>query len=181
MTALLRYFERSRSLAQDGEVDDRFAELDAVPAYVIDARSGPLGEDPSGSVSFVTNLGDAFEGSVTCLAVTGNIAVIGVRTVGGTFGVPGALFAVADLGPPGSGLDTIDQIGVLSPPTDCAFRPVSPDAVIEGDIAVIDAAPPPSSKEQCRNGGWRVFGAFKNQGDCVSFVASGGRNPPGAG
>jgi hypothetical protein len=36
----------------------------------------------------------------------------------------------------------------------------------------------PTSKDQCKNGGWQSFGAFKNQGDCVSFVASGGRNQP---
>jgi hypothetical protein len=36
----------------------------------------------------------------------------------------------------------------------------------------------PTSKEQCKKGGWRSFGVFKNQGDCVSFVATGGKNPP---
>jgi hypothetical protein len=37
----------------------------------------------------------------------------------------------------------------------------------------------PTSKGQCKNGGWKSFGtAFKNQGDCVSFVASGGKNQP---
>ena len=36
----------------------------------------------------------------------------------------------------------------------------------------------PTSKDQCKNGGWRTFGVFKNQGDCVSFVATGGKNPP---
>ena len=34
-----------------------------------------------------------------------------------------------------------------------------------------------TSKEQCKHGGWLSFG-FKNQGDCVSFVATGGKNPP---
>jgi hypothetical protein len=34
-----------------------------------------------------------------------------------------------------------------------------------------------TSKEQCKAGGWLSFG-FKNQGDCVSFVATGGKNPP---
>jgi hypothetical protein len=39
--------------------------------------------------------------------------------------------------------------------------------------------PPPTSKSQCKHGGWKSFGTmFKNQGDCVSFVASGGKNPP---
>jgi len=36
----------------------------------------------------------------------------------------------------------------------------------------------PTDKEQCKKGGWQVYGVFKNQGDCVSFVATGGRNQP---
>jgi hypothetical protein len=36
----------------------------------------------------------------------------------------------------------------------------------------------PKSKEECKNGGWQTYGVFKNQGDCVSFVATGGKNPP---
>jgi hypothetical protein len=35
-----------------------------------------------------------------------------------------------------------------------------------------------SSKAQCKKGGWRSFGVFKNQGDCVSFIATRGKNPP---
>lgn len=38
---------------------------------------------------------------------------------------------------------------------------------------------PPMTTAQCTNGGWRSYGIFKNQGDCVSFVASKGRNLPG--
>lgn len=36
---------------------------------------------------------------------------------------------------------------------------------------------PPTNKDQCKNGGWQTFNnpAFKNQGDCVSFVASQGK------
>jgi hypothetical protein len=35
----------------------------------------------------------------------------------------------------------------------------------------------PTSKDQCKNGGWKNFGTmFKNQGQCVSFVASGGKS-----
>jgi hypothetical protein len=34
-------------------------------------------------------------------------------------------------------------------------------------------------QERCKHGGWKSFGIlFKNQGDCVSFVATGGKNPP---
>jgi hypothetical protein len=37
---------------------------------------------------------------------------------------------------------------------------------------------PPASKDQCKKGGWQNFPGqnFKNQGDCVSYVATGGRN-----
>jgi hypothetical protein len=37
----------------------------------------------------------------------------------------------------------------------------------------------PTSKDQCKNGGWRTFPGFKNQGDCVSYIATNHRNPPG--
>jgi len=30
-----------------------------------------------------------------------------------------------------------------------------------------------------KNGGWQTYRVFKNQGDGVSFVATGGKNPPG--
>jgi hypothetical protein len=36
----------------------------------------------------------------------------------------------------------------------------------------------PTTKDQCKNGGWRTFGVFKNQGDCVGYVATRGKNPP---
>jgi hypothetical protein len=42
----------------------------------------------------------------------------------------------------------------------------------------------PTTKDECKNGGWETFTGFqgqtifKNQGDCVSFVATGGKNQP---
>lgn len=44
------------------------------------------------------------------------------------------------------------------------------------------AANPVTSASQCRHGGWASYTdssgqTFKNQGDCVSYVATGGRNP----
>jgi choice-of-anchor C domain-containing protein len=36
----------------------------------------------------------------------------------------------------------------------------------------------PISKGDCKKGGWEDFGVFKNQGDCVSYVATGGTNMP---
>jgi hypothetical protein len=39
--------------------------------------------------------------------------------------------------------------------------------------------PLPTTTEACKNGLWRAYLVFKNQGDCVSFVATDGRNEPG--
>ena len=45
-----------------------------------------------------------------------------------------------------------------------------------GDSTIYDFEPnsAPASKDACKNGGWTSFHpAFRNQGDCVSSVASG--------
>jgi hypothetical protein len=44
----------------------------------------------------------------------------------------------------------------------------------------LDRVCEPQGTEECKDGGWRSFPwlAFKNQGDCVSFVATGGKNTP---
>ncbi len=38
----------------------------------------------------------------------------------------------------------------------------------------------PTSKDQCKKDGWKDYDVFKNQGDCVSYVATGGKNLPAA-
>ena len=45
---------------------------------------------------------------------------------------------------------------------------------------VLPPPPPvPTSGDQCKKSGWKNYGdLFKNQGDCVSFVATHGKNPP---
>jgi hypothetical protein len=47
-----------------------------------------------------------------------------------------------------------------------------------GDIVIVDAPPLPGTTAQCKNGGWKTYGVFKNQGECVSFVATGGKKDP---
>jgi len=48
------------------------------------------------------------------------------------------------------------------------------ERVVVGDIVVIDAQSVPTSKDQCKNDGWRDYGdRFKNQGQCVAFVQRG--------
>jgi hypothetical protein len=38
------------------------------------------------------------------------------------------------------------------------------------DIAILDSPSLPTTKEQCKKGGWKTYGTFKSQGDCVSSV-----------
>jgi hypothetical protein len=48
------------------------------------------------------------------------------------------------------------------------------------NVALTSTPAFPTTKQQCKKGGWKDFGLlFKNQGDCVSFVATGGKNEPG--
>ena len=136
-------------------------------SFTIDARSGPSGESPMGQVI----CGSFFDGPVTCLNVQGNAALLTIDTL--QFG--SVALRVTDNGPTG---DVVEAI----PGTGCAQAQSGyVDIGFIGDIVIVDAAPPPplpTTKDQCKHGGWRNFGVFKNQGDCVSFVATGGGNPP---
>lgn len=44
--------------------------------------------------------------------------------------------------------------------------------------AIGNATPLSLNKNLCKNNGWKSFGIFKNQGDCVSYIATGEKNPP---
>lgn len=119
--------------------------------------------------------------------MSGNVAAIGYRIDSGT---QGFLVSIQDNGAPVNGqpVDEVLYSGLLpSPPTSCPApgAPPPPDfsssgggPLISGDVTVVDAPSLPTTQAQCRDGGWKTYGAFKNEGDCVSFVATGGKNPP---
>jgi hypothetical protein len=128
------------------------------------ASSGPLGENPTGTVE-----ASIFGGPVSCLSVSGNQAVVGVPIFSSGEGV---LLYVADHGTPGPGLDTIGLVFTPSVPTVCPAPGGHEDvAIFRGGLTVIDAPALPTTRDQCKREGWRNFGtAFKNQGQCVAFV-----------
>lgn len=130
----------------------------------VDATSGPNGENPSG---FVT-CGPLFSGPVSCLAVSGNVALLHVQDA--RFGT--VAVRITDNGATG---DTFEAFPVIGCPVAAGSYTNFP---FSGNLVVVDAPRLPTSKDQCKNGGWRSFGVFRNQGDCVSFVATGGRNTP---
>jgi parallel beta-helix repeat protein len=83
-------------------------------------------------------------------------------------------------------------LGTATPEADGNFTAVLPsvapgtvisatatDAAGNTSEFALDARALLASADQCKNGGWQSFGVFKNQGDCVSFVATGGKNAAG--
>ena len=139
----------------------------------VDAFSGPSGENPGGQASwnsiFITV---PVSGPVTCLDVAGNTATM---TVAGPFpSFPAVLaFTVKLVDNGGSGRDLFRYFPVVaelpeyldcrsSPPTDFG-------GPLTGRAEVFDAPVPPSSKRQCRHGGFAQFG-FRSQRQCIRFV-----------
>jgi hypothetical protein len=159
--------------------------------FSVSITSGPQGEDPTGTLTIPILIGG--EATPTCLNVQGHSATLAV-TYFPTPGVSGILIlGFTDNGPRlnGEPVDVVDfglfPFAGTEPPTTCPapggppppFSFITNTVFSSGDITIHDAPPLPTSKDQCKNDGWRNFPGFKNQGDCVSFVATGGKNPPG--
>jgi hypothetical protein len=76
-----------------------------------------------------------------------------------------------------------DDDGVPDEADNCvtAPNPNQLDADGDGIGAACDSKEIPTSKDDCKGNGWKAFNGrykFKNQGDCVSFVATWGKNQP---
>ena len=161
----------------------------------LDAHSGPAGENPTGTAAWHVGggSGPTWNVDVTCLAVDGKTAVFGFSGIADIFGFTpvAGLARVTDGGGPGSGLDSFIWAQVtgteggapIPGPTNCSsypagFQPSGFRTAFNraGDIVIIDTPAVPTTKDQCKDGGWRNFPGFRNQGDCVSFVATGGKS-----
>jgi hypothetical protein len=157
------------------------------------ARSGAAGENPAGALSLV-EAGPSPGGStssamaVTCLSVNDRVAIIGVTGSRQRFGAGAPRTQLAGL------VRIVDGGGAdsLAPgPTSCSSfpgpfpfpslfnNPSSDFRNQTGDLVVTDTRQLPTSKAQCKKGGWKTYNAFQTQGDCVSFVATKGKTPPG--
>jgi hypothetical protein len=148
-------------------------------SFSFDAHSGPSGENPTGT-AFGTARAPFLEfssgGQVACLNVSGQRATVGASS--NFNGNIDQFFFVTS--------DGFVRWGILEPGTTVsgcplesaglAFSFVVERTMTSGGFVIVDAPALPTSKDQCKNGGWKTFGVFKNQGDCVSFVATGGKN-----
>lgn len=96
-------------------------------------------------------------GRQSCTATTG--------AVENPFGDQGAVCSIRLAQPPGS--YTLQ----VSSPGDVSVYPASSSAPF--------SITGPAATDECNDGRWSEFGIFTNQGDCVSYVDSNGKNPPG--
>jgi hypothetical protein len=168
LAALLAPGAAAQVPRQDSVIGSGVAQAGVPFDFTIDARSGPSDENPTGQASFRSSSDGSvfFEGPVICLSVQGNVATVNLAT-------PQFSTVTMEITDSPSG----DLIRAIPTPmgSPCALTGSAVDfAVTSGDVVVVDAPPLPTSKDQCKKGGWQTFGVFKNQGDCVSFVAKGG-------
>ena len=161
------------TVSGDHFVADDFALFD----IRVDAFSGPSGENPGGEASFGVVIQPELpvSGPVSCLKVNGNTAIL--RIDGPFSGRPGFLaFIVRLVDNGGGGRDTFEYYPLfpeLGMDLDCETgAPGYFGGSVDGRVRVIDAPPLPTSKAQCKNGGYAALG-FANQGLCVTSVARG--------
>ena len=78
-----------------------------------------------------------------------------------------------------------DNDGILDDTDNCPNAP-NPDQQDsdndgKGDVCDSPDGDQPTGADQCKNGGWQDYEGltFKNQGDCVSYLSTHGKNEPG--
>ena len=160
------------SVVGTGVISVNFAGVvDILLRVTIDAHSDSSGGNPTGSVLVAFDAGGltVFSGPVTCLAVEGNTAYVGIADEV----TPGPIiFEVVDNSATGSA----DTIGVIDEDIlgcDPGFSPVA-NPLVSGDF-VVHASVALTSKDQCKLGGWSDLTndegqPFASQGECVAFV-----------
>ena len=144
--------------------------------FTFDVQSLPSGADPTGTVAMRLTLLDLGALEVDCLSVSGNRASMVVRIPPLPAAPAGVLISVEDND--GAGEDRLDWNFVSALPAECPAPTAVFGTIRLGDITVRDAPNVPASKQQCKHGDWRNFPDFKNEGQCVSFVATGGKKQP---
>ena len=132
--------------------------------FQIDAHSGPMGENPTGSFLIDPAISpEPFGGPITCLAVRANVATFNFE---GQPGLPNVGTIVATDSPTG---DQIAYVGPGRAPTDCSPVTNPPNQTLNGGQIVVTDAQPPATYTQCRQAGWVAYG-YASHPQCISAV-----------
>jgi hypothetical protein len=140
----------------------------------VNVVSGPSGENPTGTVSYRSPVFHSFDAAPVCLKVTGNQATIVAVGPSPSDGEVIKLTVVDEA--PGLNLDRVGSRRFSDPAGVTCDSPLAVGPVF-GSVTVTDAQPFPTSKDQCKNGGYASF-SFKNQGECVASVQRGPKPKP---
>ena len=169
--------------------DNDAAQLPIVEVMATDATATEEGTT-TGAYTFTRtgDLGAALDVdyTVTGTATAGSdyVALSGTASF-----AAGAATTVVTVTPIDDAVDEGDETVIVTLDADAAYSIGDDDqatvTIADNDEADDDDGqqdPPalviPFSMSDCKDGGWMDFGVFKNQGDCVSFVATKGKNPP---
>jgi hypothetical protein len=77
---------------------------------------------------------------------------------------------------PGGSINSPGFVSVIDTSTNTVVATVATGGNAAEHVAVTPGVGPPTNKDQCKDGGWKIFTIpekFKNQGDCVSYVETG--------
>jgi hypothetical protein len=150
--------------------------------------SGPFSETITGTLNGGNSL-SAFSASFTIASTAGNVTGTASGTATSSLGcgdgagdTTGAVFGVPYQATIQTGTGTYADQGT-SDLSSFAFGPSFATSLDQGFASSLPqpVLVAPTSFAQCFNGGWKSFGTmFKNLGQCVSFVATGGRRAQAA-
>ena len=112
---------------------------------------------------------------VPTFAVTPSIPVQGGDILGMWFPDPPGLTSCARPVSPGSGGVISTDFAVADPAVGQTVSFNGPDVDDDLNLSANLVTP---TRDACRKGGWLAFDLVRHQGDCMSFVSTGGRNPP---
>lgn len=171
----------SSGISFELEAGTTVSDIDWLSAVLVEAACGggsPRFQINTAAGNIFVYLGDAPNFTTCATGNTGNLLAtadlrVDTSQVGGTFYDTWA-HAEALVG----GQLVTDLLFVVDSGWMLGSQTVVVESVRINDTTIdFDA---PGSKAMCKNGGWRDFEdlEFKNQGDCVSYVATGGENPP---
>ncbi len=162
---------------------------DGLPHVWVRAADDKAGEEGPTTGSFTIHRSGSTSSALAVDYSLGGTAGNGTdyASLAGSVVIPaGQPSAVVTVSPVDDTLDETNETVILTLLSRPAYSIGSPSSatvtIIDNDgVVALLANGMPTSKDACKKGGWVGFGVFKNQGDCVSYVATGGKNPPAGG